>query len=47
VGEAINRHLDELIAAYPANTPDGMTRLLDSRYARFRNIGAWRDEQIP
>jgi acetyl-CoA carboxylase carboxyl transferase subunit alpha len=47
VGEAINRHLDELITAYPAHTPDGMTRLLDSRYARFRNIGAWRDEQIP
>jgi acetyl-CoA carboxylase carboxyl transferase subunit alpha len=46
VGEAINRHLEELIAAYPANSPDGMTRLLDARYARFRNIGAWRDEQV-
>jgi acetyl-CoA carboxylase carboxyl transferase subunit alpha len=47
VGEAITRHLDELITGYPAHTPDGMTRLLDSRYSRFRNIGAWRDEQIP
>ena len=47
VGEAINRHLDELITTYPANISDGMTRLLDSRYARFRNIGAWRDDQLP
>ncbi|MFL5760894.1 MAG: acetyl-CoA carboxylase carboxyltransferase subunit alpha [Thermomicrobiales bacterium] len=47
VGKAINRHLNELAAAYPANTPDGLTRLLDARYNRFRHIGAWRDEQIP
>jgi acetyl-CoA carboxylase carboxyl transferase subunit alpha len=47
VGEAINRHLGELLTTYPAHTPDGMTRLLDARYARFRNIGAWRDEQAP
>jgi acetyl-CoA carboxylase carboxyl transferase subunit alpha len=47
VGAAINRHLDDLTATYPTETPDGLSRLLDARYARFRNIGAWRDEQIP
>jgi acetyl-CoA carboxylase carboxyl transferase subunit alpha len=47
VGEAINRQLDDLFATYEPDTPDGLDRLLDARYARFRNIGAWRDEQTP
>jgi acetyl-CoA carboxylase carboxyl transferase subunit alpha len=47
VGMAINRHLEELLGAYPPGSPEASKRLLDARYARFRNIGAWRDEQLP
>src|SRR5262245_42210045 len=46
VGEAINRHLDELTAAYPMSSPEASQRLLDARYTRFRSIGAWRDDQV-
>ena len=36
-----------MLAAYPLGSPEASQRLLDARYARFRNIGAWRDEQLP
>jgi acetyl-CoA carboxylase carboxyl transferase subunit alpha len=42
VGEAIGRHLDELDAL--ANGEGGIERLLNARYAKFRRIGAWREE---
>lgn len=42
VGDALRRHLGELTAL--AAGPDGIRRLLDNRYRKFRQIGAWRDE---
>jgi acetyl-CoA carboxylase carboxyl transferase subunit alpha len=41
VGGALRRHLDELSAL--AASPDGIRQLLDARYRKFRQIGAWRD----
>jgi len=41
VGEALRRHLDELTAL--AAGPDGIRLLLDARYRKFRQIGAWRE----
>jgi acetyl-CoA carboxylase carboxyl transferase subunit alpha len=43
VGAAIARHLDELIAVWAGPNGDGMERLLERRYAKFRKIGAWRE----
>jgi acetyl-CoA carboxylase carboxyl transferase subunit alpha len=45
VGEAIARHLADLtlLIASPDPHADGLTRLLDARYAKFRRIGAWRE----
>ena len=40
-GEAIARHLNDLLAAYPSGDPGSAARLVDSRYDRFRKIGAW------
>ena len=40
-GAALGRHLDELAAQVAE--PDGLDRLLDARYAKFRRIGAWRE----
>jgi acetyl-CoA carboxylase carboxyl transferase subunit alpha len=42
VGEALRRHLDELTAL--AAGPNGVQQLLDNRYRKFRQIGAWREE---
>jgi acetyl-CoA carboxylase carboxyl transferase subunit alpha len=41
VGEALHRHLDELTAL--AAGQDGIRQLLDARYRKFRQIGAWRE----
>ena len=48
VGEAISRHLAdlELLMTSPDPHGDGMTRLLDARYAKFRRIGAWRETVV-
>ena len=45
VGEAIGRHLAglALLVSSPDPHGDGLTRLLDARYAKFRRIGAWRE----
>jgi len=42
VGKAVTRHLDELSVI--ADGEGGTQRLLDARYAKFRRIGAWREE---
>ena len=42
VGEAVRRHLDELTTL--AAGPDGTRQLLDARYRKFRQIGAWRED---
>lgn len=41
-GEAIARHLDELLALCAEE--HGLDRLLDRRYDKFRRIGSWREE---
>lgn len=48
VGEAIARHLDDLLLLVDSPDPhaDGLTRLLDARYAKFRRIGAWRESVV-
>jgi acetyl-CoA carboxylase carboxyl transferase subunit alpha len=45
VGEAIARHLNEVTAL--AAGEDGLGRLLDARYEKFRRIGAWQETQPP
>ena len=45
-GEAIARHLDELIAAHPADDPGAVDRLREARYRKFRRIGAWREDRL-
>ncbi|MER3438836.1 MAG: acetyl-CoA carboxylase carboxyl transferase subunit alpha, partial [Chloroflexota bacterium] len=40
VGEAINRHLEELSALVAAQ---GIAHLLHLRYNKFRRIGSWRE----
>jgi acetyl-CoA carboxylase carboxyl transferase subunit alpha len=42
-GEAIARHLRELVAIYPREDPGAIDRLRAARYDRFRRIGAWRE----
>jgi len=42
-GDAIDRHLRELLAAYPADDPEAVPRLREARYRKFRRIGAWRE----
>jgi acetyl-CoA carboxylase carboxyl transferase subunit alpha len=48
VGEAVGRHLADLalLVAAPDPHADGLTRLLDARYAKFRRIGAWREAVV-
>ncbi len=43
-GEAVARHLRDLLAAYPGDDPGAADRLCEDRYRKFRRIGAWRDE---
>jgi len=43
-GEAINRHLTELLAEFPLTDDAALDRLVESRYQKFRSIGAWRDQ---
>jgi acetyl-CoA carboxylase alpha subunit len=45
-GEAIARHLGELVGAYPRSDPGAIERLRAARHDRFRSIGAWR-ETVP
>jgi acetyl-CoA carboxylase carboxyl transferase subunit alpha len=45
-GEAIARHLGELVGAYPQSDPGAIERLRAARHDRFRRIGAWR-EAVP
>jgi acetyl-CoA carboxylase carboxyl transferase subunit alpha len=48
VGDAITRHLDDLafLVSSPNPQSDGLTRLLDDRYDKFRRIGAWRETVV-
>lgn len=45
-GDAIERHLDELLAR--ASNPDGtgLERLLKDRYEKFRTIGSWQEQPV-
>ena len=40
-GQAIARHLNDLLASFPPGDPAAAARLIDARYERFRRIGAW------
>ena len=42
-GEAVARHLHELVHEYPRENPNAIIRLRAARYDRFRRIGAWRE----
>jgi acetyl-CoA carboxylase carboxyl transferase subunit alpha len=42
-GNAISRHLRELVREYPRQDPIATARLRAARYDRFRRIGAWRE----
>ena len=42
-GEAIARHLDDLLADHPLDDPAAIDRLRAARYHKFRRIGAWHD----
>jgi acetyl-CoA carboxylase alpha subunit len=42
-GEAVARHLRELVREYPREDPNAINRLRTARYDRFRRIGAWRE----
>jgi acetyl-CoA carboxylase carboxyl transferase subunit alpha len=44
VGRSVTRHLDELDARMFSAGTDGLEQLRDDRYAKFRRIGAWREE---
>ncbi|MCC6703810.1 MAG: acetyl-CoA carboxylase carboxyltransferase subunit alpha [Thermomicrobiales bacterium] len=43
-GQAISRHLRELIAAFPLHDDEALDRLVAARYTRFRSIGSWQEE---
>lgn len=43
-GDAIRRHLRDLLATYPLHDDEALDRLVTARYHRFRTIGAWREE---
>jgi len=45
-GNAIERHLSELIREYPRHDAGAKDRLRAARYERFRRIGAWQ-EAVP
>jgi acetyl-CoA carboxylase carboxyl transferase subunit alpha len=42
-GNAIARHLRQLVDAYPQDDCGAIDRLCEARYERFRRIGAWRE----
>jgi acetyl-CoA carboxylase carboxyl transferase subunit alpha len=42
-GDAIARHLGELMTDYPREDPAAIDRLRAARYERFRRIGVWRE----
>lgn len=44
VGQALERHLNELEAPLPADRPLIPDQLREDRYTKFRRIGAWREE---
>ena len=41
VGEAVARHLDELVTDFDPDDETAVERLLAARYEKFRRIGAW------
>jgi acetyl-CoA carboxylase carboxyl transferase subunit alpha len=41
VGDAVERHLDELVARFDPDDEAAVERLLAARYEKFRRIGAW------
>ena len=41
VGEAVARHLDELVTSFDPDDESAVERLLAARYEKFRRIGAW------
>lgn len=43
VGDAIGRHLDELMATFDPDDQAGIERLLRARYDKYRQIGAWQE----
>ncbi len=43
-GEAVARHLRDLLTTYPGDDPGASDRLCEDRYRKFRRIGAWREE---
>ena len=43
VGDAIERHLNELMAAFDPDDAAGVERLLQARYDKYRRIGAWQE----
>jgi len=43
-GEAMLRHLRELLVEFPREDPEAVPRLRESRYRKFRRIGAWREQ---
>jgi acetyl-CoA carboxylase carboxyl transferase subunit alpha len=45
-GDALARHLDDLLALYPDQDPHAVDGLRTARYERFRRIGAWH-ESLP
>ena len=45
-GEAIARHLRELVSEFPRDDVGAIERLRTARHDRFRRIGAWR-EAVP
>lgn len=42
-GDAIARHLRDLVREFPQHDPGAIARLRAARYDRFRRIGAWRE----
>jgi acetyl-CoA carboxylase carboxyl transferase subunit alpha len=45
-GDAISRHLDELLGEFPLGDAQALDRLVEARYQKFRAIGAWRDLSV-
>lgn len=42
-GDAIARHLEDLLSEFPQADPSSVERLRAARFERFRRIGAWRE----
>jgi acetyl-CoA carboxylase carboxyl transferase subunit alpha len=45
-GDAISRHLETLLQEFPLTDSTALDRLVEARYAKFRAIGAWRDQAL-